>query len=152
MKTALLAPCLAALMLTATTGSAKDVRTRICQRVPFVSFVLSDRSIVTLDVSPEEIRKSPPWDPDSGKEPPVSMAEALQLASAEFANTVPNPESWMLFRINVEALCDDRAVYMVWWSEQGGSGPKGQLPVPVLMSGVALSTSSAVAAAKGREP
>ena len=76
----------------------------------------------------------------------------MRLATAEFGRTVPNPESWRLLRINVEPLCDKRAVYVVWWSEQARSGFRGEIPVPVLMSGVAVSTSSAVAAAKQSRP
>ena len=139
-----------ALIAAVSASAAEGSRQSVCQRVPYVSFVLSDQRIVTVPVTVEQIRESPPWDAQSGKEPPLSVGDALRLASAEFARTVPNPERWTLYRINVEALCDKRAVYLAWWSEQGKSG--GQLAVPVLMSGVALSTSSAVAAAKKAEP
>jgi hypothetical protein len=142
----------AALLLTATPeASADEPRTRTCLRVPFVSFVL-DEQVITLDVSPEQIKESPAWDPSSGKEPPVSIADAVRISSAELVRTVPNREAWRLSRINVYALCDQRAVYEVWWQEQGKRGHQNNLNVPVLMSGVALSTSSAVTAAKRREP
>ena len=141
-----------ALLLSICGASAETTtRTSVCHPVPFVSFVLSDQRIITIDVSREQIRETPPWDLENGKEPPLAVEEAVRIATAEFGRTVPNPESWFLARINVEVLCDKRAVYMVWWAERG-RGHRGQLVVPVLMSGVALSTSSAVAAAKGSEP
>src|SRR5262245_45546080 len=107
-----------ALIAASSASAAEGSRQSTCHQVPYVSFVLHDQRIVTVPVSPDQIRQSPSWDTASGKEPPLSVGDALRLASSELALTVPNPERWRLSRINVEALCDKRAVYVVWWSER----------------------------------
>ena len=130
---------------------AQETTTRHCLREPFISFVFELR-VITMDVPPDQIKESPKWDIESGDEPPLPPSQALRLASAEFLRTVSKPERWMFTGISVQPLCDKRAVYSVHWSEQGTSGHMSDVMVPVLMSGVVISTAEAIAAAKGANP
>src|SRR5262245_38439907 len=107
--------------LTLATAARADVVkptwTRVCTRVPFISFSI-DWKTYPVELSAEQIKRAPRWDPESGDALPLSFGAAQRLAWAELVRTVPNPEQWALQNIAIDALCDGQAIYEVTWRER----------------------------------
>ncbi|MGH9866649.1 MAG: hypothetical protein ACREAA_00585 [Candidatus Polarisedimenticolia bacterium] len=76
----------------------------------------------------------PEWEPSSGSEPPVSLGEAIGMATSEFQRTFADFDQWRFDSVSLQKWREDTWVYMAQWSPVDRS-EMGGIFVPVLMSG-----------------
>ena len=76
----------------------------------------------------------PLWQPLSGSEPPVSLGEAIRLATFEVRRSFADFERWR-FETASLAQWPEGWVYMVQWEPVNIQEEFGIILVPVLMSG-----------------
>jgi len=121
-----------------------------CQRAPFVSPALTvDGRVKVVDITAEELDSSPTWDPTSGAEVPLSMAQATRLGIEEFHRLLGDREGWRITEVVLRPLCDNHWVYNVDWVVFG-TDETGDAIVTVLLSGKVVSLDRAKPPKSGR--
>ena len=88
-----------------------------------------------IPVYESDFADAPPWDPLSGSEQPVSLGEAIRLATSEVQRTFADFEHWAFGSIGLQKLGDDHWVYVVQWGPVNHQEEFAIVLVPVLMSG-----------------
>jgi len=90
-----------------------------------------------LEPTREELAESPAWTPFSEDEPPISVGEAIRIATNEFTRYFPDHEDWSLAGISLDLLCGGRWVWLLRWQPKR-KGDVGTVLLPVLMSGAVI--------------
>jgi hypothetical protein len=111
-----------------------------------VYFVVGNRP-VAIEIPLAELEASPPWDTAGGKEPPVTIGRAVQLAKAELRRAVKDAGNWTVKSVTLRSACANRAYYEVVLRRKDRFGDPNYT-IPVLMSGVVVPTAERIQEAK----
>lgn len=98
-------------------------------------------------VEREQVVATPSWMPQSGNPPPVSLKEAVDIASSELPHYLKNAAAYSLERIELHNWGADKWVYVVAFSRPSAkidheapspSRPTGRIDLVILFSGKAV--------------
>ena len=92
-------------------------------------------------ITDQELQATPAW-PAGQDNPPLSARSAIDIASKELAELLPDGKDWRLYEVTLRPI-EDRWVYLVQFLEPlrgngGGQQLSSGFEVVVLMNGVAV--------------
>ena len=92
-------------------------------------------------ISDQDLQASPAW-PANQDNPPLSARRAIDIASRQLAELLPNGKDWRLYEVTLRSI-DNHWVYLVQFLEPLRSTGAGQqesrgFEIVVLMNGVAV--------------
>ena len=92
-------------------------------------------------ISDQDLQASPAW-PANQENPPLSARRAIDIASKQLAELLPNGKDWRLYEVTLRVI-DNHWVYLVQFLEPLRSTGAGQqdssgFEIVVLMNGVAV--------------
>ena len=92
-------------------------------------------------ITDQDLQATPAW-PAGQDNPPLSARSAIDIASKELAELLPDGKDWRLYEVTLRPI-EDRWVYLVQFLEPLRSNAGGQqlssgFEIVVLMNGVAV--------------
>jgi hypothetical protein len=92
-------------------------------------------------ITDQDLQATPAWPADQDH-PPLSARRAIDIASKQLAELLPNGKDWRLYEVTLRPI-EDRWVYLVEFLEPlrgngGGQQLSSGFEIVVLMNGVAV--------------
>jgi hypothetical protein len=92
-------------------------------------------------ITDQDLQATPAWPADQDT-PPLSAQRAIDIASKQLAELLPNGKDWRLYEVTLRPI-EDRWVYLVEFLEPlrgngGGQQLSSGFEIVVLMNGVAV--------------